>query len=230
MKGRLGLADCTELLLDSPFDYTKQSILYLGTDLPDPSTQTALFVDNAINRVKEILDILQGRTFILFTSYSTLEDTYNRLSVTNPNLVFMKQGDMPRWQMIKEFRKKRNAVLFGTNTFWQGVDIPGKALECVIIFKLPFAVPDNPVTESKIELIKLKGEDPFKNYQLPQAIIMLKQGFGRLIRTQTDYGVVVILDSRIKTRHYGKLFLDSLPKCKVTNKIKDIEDFFIEKE
>lgn len=219
IKSRVGLENSLELLLDSPFDYEKQAVLYIPDDLPDPSYEFDKFQEQIIKRVKEIIDLLGGRTFVLFTSYRTLEYANEYLNRTLTNITILKQGDMPRWQMIETFKQNKKSVLLGTNTFWQGVDIPGEALQCVIITKLPFAVPDNPLTEAKMEFLAQQGKDPFINYQVPQAIIMLKQGFGRLIRTKTDRGIVAILDPRIKTRFYGKWFIGSLPKCQLVSQL-----------
>jgi ATP-dependent DNA helicase DinG len=226
IRERLGLDSADELLLDSPFDYGAQAALYVAGDLPDPAYKTEAFQEKAVTHIKEILEISRGRAFVLFTSYETLERTYRYLGENLPGMQLFRQGDMPRWQLLEKFRKGRNAVLLGTNTFWQGVDVPGEALQCVIIFKLPFAVPDNPVTEAKMEFLSKQGKDPFVSYQLPQAIIMLKQGFGRLIRTATDSGIVAILDPRIKTRYYGRWFLESLPKCKMVKHISELAPYF----
>ena len=225
MKTRLGLDVPMELLLGSPFDYEKQVVLYIPDDLPDPSYETDKHTDCAIERTSEIIKITKGRAFVLFTSYSTLQQAYEYLS-KNTEFEILKQGELPRWQMLNIFKMSENAVLLGTNTFWQGVDVPGQALECVVIFKLPFAVPDNPVTEAKMEFLAQKGKDPFINYQVPQAIIMLKQGFGRLIRTKTDHGIIAILDPRIKTRYYGKRFIESLPKCSLATTLSELKNFY----
>ncbi|MBU2567589.1 MAG: DEAD/DEAH box helicase [Elusimicrobia bacterium] len=264
IKHRLGLDSPVEIMLDSPFDYKNNALMYVPGDIPDPSIENEKFRGAATRRAGEILEITGGRTFVLFTSYDTLEQTHAYLDekfTGKPGWVhLMKQGEMPRWKMMSEFKKggksvgaegdgaiptgrmsggskkgtglgantgaETGKVLLGVHTFWQGVDVPGSALECVIIFKLPFAVPDNPVTEAKMEFLAKSGRDPFLNYQLPQAIIMLKQGFGRLIRTKTDRGVVAILDPRIKTRYYGRWFIESLPECRRTDDIEEIRKFF----
>ena len=133
---------------------------------------------------------------------------------------------MPRYRLVEEFKKRKSSILFGTNTFWQGIDVPGKSLQCVIITKLPFVVPDDPIQEARMELLTSQDIDPFRHYQVPRAIIMLKQGFGRLIRTKKDSGMVAILDPRIKTRFYGKWFFKSLPVCKQTTSLKEVREFF----
>jgi ATP-dependent DNA helicase DinG len=142
------------------------------------------------------------------------------------DIIFLRQGERPRYMLLEEFKESSNAVLLGTNSFWQGVDVPGRALECVIITKLPFSVPDDPITEARTELIESRNGNPFVEFQIPQAIMMFKQGFGRLIRTKTDRGIVVVLDPRITTRYYGKSFLTALPKCKHASDIGAVKSFF----
>jgi len=217
---------CSESLFGSPFDYKKNVLIYITAHLPDPSYEFDRFQIQAIEHTKDIIEIFRGRTFILFTSYETLNQACEFLRAHLSGITILKQGEMPRWQMIEYFKYNDNTILLGTNTFWQGVDIPGKALECVIIFKLPFSVPYGPVTEAKIEYLLKHNKDPFKDYQLPESIILLRQGFGRLIRTKTDRGVVVILDPRITTRAYGRLFIDSLPECSITKNIDDVINFY----
>jgi len=167
-----------------------------------------------------------GRTFVLFTSFKMLNFISKGLKDTYKDIHFLRQGERPRYTLLEEFKKNGNAVLLGTNSFWQGVDVPGRALECVVITKLPFAVPDDPVTEARTELIEARNGNSFLEYQIPQAIMMFKQGFGRLIRTKTDRGVVVVLDPRISTKYYGKSFISAIPKCKHIYGINDIKDFF----
>ena len=226
IKGRIGLENNLELLLDSPFDFRKQVLLYIEDNLPDPSYKLDIFKEKVIERIKEILKITKGRTFVLFTSYELLKKSSEVLKKHFSEMEIVMQGEIPKWQMLENFKEGKIDILLGTNTFWQGVDIPGKALECVIITKIPFSVPDDPVTEARMEYIAAQKKDPFINYTLPFAIIMLKQGFGRLIRTKKDYGVVAILDPRIRTRYYGKWFIESLPECKIVNDIDSIEQFY----
>jgi len=228
IKERLGLEDAEELLFDSPFDYKKQVLLYLPESVPDPRYETDEFCLNVAKEIESILKITKGRTFCLFTSYKMLDFTGGYLSQKNGGYKILRQDETPKWQMLSEFKKSENAVLLGTATFWQGVDVPGRALECVIITKLPFAAPDEPVVEAKMEFIKNRGGEPFREFQIPQAIIMLKQGFGRLIRHKNDIGIVAILDPRIKTRNYGKKFLRSLPECRIVEGLEDLKKYYEE--
>lgn len=221
IKERLGLNDVKTLLLHSPFDFKKQALLYIPEDLREPKSKG--FEDDLINHLKEILEVTMGRTLVLFTSYSLLEKVCEAIDIAG--LRILKQGDMDSYRLLQEFRADKNSALFGTYTFWQGIDVPGDNLQCVIITKLPFAVPDEPVIEARMEAIERDGKNPFIHYQIPQAIIMLKQGFGRLIRTKTDKGAVVILDSRIRTKGYGMHFLNSLPDCKIGKLLVDIKGF-----
>jgi len=226
IRGRIGINDCAELLLDSPFDYKKNALLYLEKGITEPRHDA--FEKQALAHIKELIDIMRGRTFVLFTSYKMMRYAYDGLRLNYSGINLLKQGDKPQYELLNDFKRKENSVLLGTNTFWQGVDVPGKALECVVITKLPFLVPDDPVTEARMELIKSRRKDPFLEYQVPQAIMMFKQGFGRLIRTKSDRGVVAVLDPRIITKNYGDSFLKDLPKCRRTSDINEVRDFFKE--
>ena len=226
IKERLGLLEAKTLLLSSPFNYGKQAQLYAPEDISEPNSEK--FEKDLISRITEILSVMMGRTLVLFTSYSLLSKAAN--AIDTPDIEILRQGDMDSYRLITEFRKNKNSVLFGTYTFWQGIDIPGDDLQCVIITRLPFDVPDAPVIEARMEALTREGKNPFHHYQIPRAIILLKQGFGRLIRTKTDKGIVVILDSRIRTRGYGLQFLKSLPACKKASSVSDIKKFMVNKD
>ncbi|MBF0606093.1 MAG: helicase C-terminal domain-containing protein [Candidatus Magnetobacterium sp. LHC-1] len=221
IKDRLSPCPCNELLLDSPFDYRKQALLYVPADMPNPRDEG--FTDAAIKSVTEILDITRGQTMVLFTSYRLLNQVADAIDL---DLAILRQGEMDNYRLIETFKNTDNAVLFGTYTFWQGIDFPGNELRCVVIAKLPFAVPTEPVLEGRREYIIKCGGDPFYDYQVPRAILTLRQGFGRLIRTKTDSGVVAILDSRLRTQTYGRMFLESLPNAKLAAKIEDVRKFY----
>jgi ATP-dependent DNA helicase DinG len=228
---RIGMEEADELILGSPFDFKKNALLCISPDMPDPGNETENYTKEAIKQIIRILEITKGRTFVLFTNFRMLDEVYNSLQDI-PGLKILRQGDLPRYKMLEKFKEgeKEGMVLLGTNTFWQGVDVPGRALECVIITKLPFAVPDDPITETKMEYLRKEGKEPFISYQVPQAVIMLKQGFGRLIRTKDDTGVIAILDPRLKTKSYGEIFLKSLPECRITSDVEEIGKFFSEIE
>ena len=209
-KQQVGLSEALELETPSPFNYRKQATLYVPRHLPEPNEPDFTF--HAREAIKDILQRTQGRAFVLFTSYKGMHAAYNVLMDSLPFPV-KKQGDLPRSALIDWFKTTPHAVLFATSSFWEGVDIPGEALSCVIIDRLPFSVPDDPVVQAHVERLKMQGKDWFREFMLPEAIIRLKQGFGRLIRTTSDRGLVAILDNRLFTKSYGSTILRALPDC-----------------
>lgn len=225
IKSRLGAPDdSVQMVLGSPFDYKKQALLYVPKDMDFPSEKWE-YVESVAKRIEDLVKLSDGRAFLLFTSYRMLNAVYDNL---NGNLPYklLKQGDMSNDRLLDEFRKTEKACLLGVHSFWEGVDVRGEALSCVIIDKLPFAVPDSPINKARCEAITESGGDWFREYAVPQAQIRLKQGFGRLIRTKTDRGIVAILDSRLVKKFYGKEFLRYLPSCRGTTKLDDVEEFF----
>lgn len=224
----LGVKNHSELLLASSFDYEKNVILYVPSDIPDPKIAPDSFERRVREEIENIVGLTGGRAFVLFTSYKMLNSVHSELEELKKHNL-LKQGASSNYRIIEKFKTSENAVLFGTDTFWQGVDVPGEALICVIITRLPFDVPDHPVVEAKIEKLLSEGKDPFVEYSLPKAILKFRQGFGRLMRKNTDWGVVAVLDPRLKTRFYGRFFLNSIPKTAVTSKMSDVENFIAKK-
>ena len=227
LRKRLGLGDrsqgARELVVPSHFRYETQALLYLPPQMPDP--RAAQFPEAAAATIERILRITHGRAFCLFTSYAQMRALYERL-LPVLNFPILLHGSAPRKALLEEFRVTPNAVLFGTASFWQGVDVQGEALSCVIIDRLPFAVPSDPVVQARMKAIEESGGSAFTDYQVPEAVLALKQGFGRLIRSLEDRGVLVLLDPRVRTQRYGQTFLQSLPPYRVTQNIADVEAFF----
>lgn len=215
-KQRVGIDMCRELLVHSPFNFKEQVKIHIPRAMPEPNSNE--FIPAAIREIKHYLEMTHGKAFVLFTSYKMMDEVYGEVApyLSEIGIDVYKQGDgISRTDMLQAFREDMNSVLFGTSSFWEGVDVQGEALSNVVITKLPFEVPTHPIMEARVKQIKDQGGNEFMEFSLPEAIIRLKQGFGRLIRTQTDHGIVVILDSRIKTRSYGRQFLDSLPPCDI---------------
>jgi len=223
IRERLGIRHADEVRLSSEFDFTRQAILYLPQRMPDPRSDN--FALAAGREVIEILKRTEGRAFVLFTSYASMRSVLALAEMALSYPIFA-QGTAPRTQLLKQFRETPNAVLFATSSFWQGVDVVGEALSCVIIDKLPFASPGDPITSARIESIRARGGDPFADYQVPLAILALQQGLGRLIRHRQDRGVLAVLDPRLKTKHYGRRFVSSLPPAPVVHDLAQVSAFF----
>ncbi len=231
IRKRLGLGsdqseagrDTRELVVPSHFRYGQQALLYLPPGMPDPREPG--FQDAAVKTIRRVLEHSRGRAFCLFTSYAQMREVYERL-LCEVGWPLLLQGTAPRQALLEEFRMTPHAVLFGTSSFWQGVDVQGEALSCVIIDRLPFAVPSDPVVQARMRAIEDLGGKPFFEYQVPSAVITLKQGFGRLIRSLEDRGVLVMLDPRLDRQRYGRIFLESLPPYRITRDIAEVESFF----
>lgn len=227
IKSRLGIEDANELIAESNFDYQRQAILYLPPQMPDP--RDANFTEAAAAEIVQIINATQGRAFVLCTSNSSM-DMLRDLVAARVDFPIYKQGEGSRTGILDQFRNTPHAVLFATSSFWQGVDVRGEALSCVIIDKLPFAVPSDPVIAARQRFIDETGGSSFSDYSVPSAIITLKQGLGRLIRSTTDRGVLSVLDPRLVTKAYGQTFLNSLPNCRITHSIAEVTAFFASSE
>ncbi|MBF0549125.1 MAG: ATP-dependent DNA helicase [Deltaproteobacteria bacterium] len=224
VKSRLGVTESTlELVVNSHFDYARQAILYVPARMPSPSHPD--FIRSAAEEISRILHMSSGRAFVLFTSYRNMTQAYDLLASQLPYTMMM-QGERPKTALIDAFRKDRHSVLFATSSFWQGVDVPGEALSCVIIDKLPFDPPGDPVVSARINMMNKEGRSPFIEYQVPVAVIALKQGLGRLIRGSKDRGLMAVLDTRLVSKDYGRVFIKSLPQAPLTRRPEHVVEFF----
>jgi ATP-dependent DNA helicase DinG len=222
LKQRLGVLPAKEVVLPQEFNFREQAVLYIPAGMPDVRHET--FSARCAQEIVKLLEISQGRAFCLFTSYAQMRDVYQRVSgcVGFPLLL---QGTAPKSVLLGRFRTTPNAVLFATASFWQGVDVPGAQLSCVIVDKLPFAVPSDPIVAARVRALQEDGRNAFAEYQVPEAVLALKQGFGRLIRSKTDRGILAILDNRISRMQYGRIFLESLPEYKTTQDLAEVARF-----
>jgi ATP-dependent DNA helicase DinG len=223
VRGRLGIDEAGELRVPSEFDFARQTLLYLPRRMPAP--KSGEFADAVAFQVQSILQRTDGRAFVLFTSYAMMHAVHECILGTLPYPLLV-QGTAPRGALLTRFRTTPNAVLLATSSFWQGVDVVGDQLSCVVIDKLPFASPGDPLTAARIEAITAEGRDAFQDYQVPLAILALLQGLGRLIRHRTDRGVLAVLDPRLRTMGYGRRFLAAFPPAPMTHDLADIERFF----
>jgi ATP-dependent DNA helicase DinG len=215
----------SERVLPSEFDFGDQALFYVPATLPD--VRDAAFPERAAQEIVRLLEISRGRAFCLFTSYNQMNDLYERVR-TRVRFPLLIQGSAPRSALLEKFRTTESAVLFATSSFWQGVDVRGEQLSCVIVDKLPFAVPSDPIVAARVKALQEDGRNAFAEYQVPEAVLALKQGFGRLIRSRTDRGVLAILDNRIQRMQYGKIFMESLPAYATTRDIAVVERFMRE--
>jgi ATP-dependent DNA helicase DinG len=224
VKTRLGVRGARSLSLPSPFNLATQSVLYVPRQFPEPSD--AAFPLSALEEIRMLLDITRGRAFLLFTSFASLWRTHQALSEES-RWPLLCQGDAARHALLERFRETPHAVLLATSSFWQGVDVPGEALSLVVIEKIPFDVPSDPIVAARCESVRRRGGSPFEEYQVPSAAIDLKQGLGRLLRTKSDRGVLAILDGRLRTKRYGSTFLRSFPPYPVVDSISAVRAFFL---
>jgi len=221
-KQRLGVVSAGERVLPHEFDFRRQALLYIPAKMPD--VREARFAPEAAEEITRLLEITRGRAFCLFTSYGQMNDVYQRVQTRTDFPLFV-QGSAPRSTLLERFRSTPHAVLFATSSFWQGVDVPGQQLSCVIIDRLPFAVPTDPVVAARVRALQDDGRNAFAEYQVPEAVLALKQGFGRLIRSKTDRGILAILDNRIRRMQYGRIFLESLPEYATSQDLAEVERF-----
>jgi ATP-dependent DNA helicase DinG len=220
---RLGLDEARELAVGSPYDYGGQALLYLPRSMPDPRSPEAL--EAVAEEVVALCGLSAGRALVLTSSYRALGEIADRVRGRIPYELLV-QGELPRARLLERFRRETDSVLVATSTFWQGIDVPGEALSLLVIDKLPFGAPGDPLVEARCERIEAAGGDWFREYSLPTAVLQLRQGFGRLIRGHGDRGVVAILDPRLRTRGYGRAFLASLPPCPVVEHRDAVAEFF----
>jgi ATP-dependent DNA helicase DinG len=220
---RLGIFDYKPLLLNSPFDYKNQVVLYLEKNSAGPD-ETG-FIDKAAGISSEIIDLVGGNCLMLFTSYKMLDTIRRKLANLTKNTIYA-QGDFSAVETVERYINDDGSVLMGTHSFWQGIDLPGDLLRGVIMMRLPFSVPDRPITQARIERLEERGLNPFASYQIPSAVIKFKQGFGRLIRSKGDRGIVAVLDPRILSKGYGKMFLESLPECRIVYSLGELKQSF----
>ena len=222
IRGRLGVEQAFEVCLPSEFDFRHQSILYLPRRMPEPRSD--MFASSVADELTQLLAVTEGRAFVLFTSYANLRAVHARLAATLPYPLLV-QGAAPRTTLLREFRNTPHSVLLATSSFWQGVDVAGDTLSCVVIDKLPFASPGDPITAARMEAIEARGGNPFAEYQVPLAVLTLLQGLGRLIRHRHDRGVLALLDPRVRTKGYGRRFLASLPPAPITHDLSEVAAF-----
>jgi len=220
---RVGLPDVRALRLHSPFDFERNALLYLPEALPDPAMPD--YTRRVLAAAWPLLQASGGRAFLLFTSYRALREAQDELAQRRCPFPILVQGGAPRDELLRRFRELGNAVLLGTGSFWEGVDVRGPALSLVVIDKLPFAAPNDPLLQARLAAVRARGGEPFMELQLPQAVIALKQGVGRLIRDVGDRGVMMLCDPRLRTRSYGRLFLESLPPMRRTSSSAEAEEF-----
>ncbi len=228
-RNRIGLNsdDCGEMIVSSPFNFKRQAVIYLPQDIPEPDDDD--YPEAVLQETANVIKFMKGRTLILFTSFKFMNETYEKLAPLFPYLMFLKQGDEQVDKLLSDFKNNPNSILMGAKTFWQGIDIPGDALQCVIVTKLPFLVPNDPVTEARCEALEKKGLNAFTFYHVPRAIWHYEQGFGRLIRTSTDKGLFVNLDVRVLTKSYGSMFLKALPDCRRISSLSELTEGFLQK-
>jgi ATP-dependent DNA helicase DinG len=224
---QLGLEDALFRSWDSPFDYSQNSVLYVPNDMPEPSH--ASYVERVVNESIEAICAARGRCMMLFTSLAAMRMAGEQLSKIlkdrNMEIPLLIQGDGSKFELLNQFKKIKNAVLLGSHSFWEGVDVRGEGLVLVIIDKLPFSVPDDPVTAGRIDYLRSQGGNPFMDFQVPEAVISLKQGAGRLIRDETDMGVLIICDPRLLSKPYGKKIWKSLPPMRRTQDLREVTSF-----